>query len=49
MNYRADSTAKLRQGGKGLYVGREGVQVNNCSREKCEPAIVFQSLDLPVW
>ena len=41
MNYPADSTAKLWQGGKGRYVGREGVPVDNCSREKCEPVIVF--------
>ena len=44
MNYPADSTAKLCQGGKGLYVGREGVPVDNCSREECEPVIVFESL-----
>ena len=48
MNYPADSTAKLCQGGKGRYVGREGVPVDNCSREKCEPVIVFESLDLSV-
>ena len=35
MNYPADSTARLYQGGKGRYVGR-GVPVDNCSREKCE-------------
>ena len=46
MNYLADSTAKLCQGGKGRYVGREGVPVDNCSREKCEPVVVFESLDL---
>ena len=46
MNYLADSTAKLCQGGKGRYVGREGVPVDNCLREKCEPVIVFESLDL---
>ena len=28
MNYLADSTAKLCQGGKGRYVDREGVPVN---------------------
>ena len=44
MNYPADSTAK----GKGRYVGRECVPVDNCSREKCEPVIVFESLDLSV-
>ena len=43
MNYLADSTAKLCQGGKGRYVDREGVPVDNCSREKCEPVIVFES------
>ena len=48
MNYPADSTAKLRQGGKGRYVGREGVPVDNCSRGKCEPVIVFESQDLSV-
>ena len=48
MNYLVDSTAKLCQGGKGRYVGREGVPVDNCSREKCETVIVFESLDLSV-
>ena len=49
MNYLAESTAKLCQGGKGRYVDREGVPVDNCSREKCEPVIVFESLDLPCY
>ena len=50
MSYPSDSTAKLCQGGKGRYVGREGVPVDkNCSREKCEPVIVFESLDLSVY
>ena len=31
MNYLADNTAKLCQGGKGRYVGREGVPVDNCN------------------
>ena len=48
MNYPADSTAKLCQGWKSRYVGREGVPVHNSSREKCEPVIVFESLDLSV-
>ena len=48
MNYLADSTAKLCQGGNGRYVGREGVLVDNCSREKCEPVVVFESLGLSV-
>ena len=29
MNYPADSTAKLSQGGKGWYVGKEGVPMDN--------------------
>ena len=33
MNYSADSTAKLCQGGKGRYFSREGVPVDNCSGE----------------
>ena len=48
MNYPADSTAKLCQGGKGRYVGRESVPVDNCSGEKFELVIVFESLDLYV-
>ena len=48
MNYPANSTAKLCQGGKGRYVSREGVPADNCSGEKCEPVIVFESLDLSV-
>ena len=48
MNYLADSTAKLCQGGKCRYVGREGVPVDNCSWETCEPVVIFESLDLSV-
>ena len=48
MNYLADSTAKLCQGGKGRYASREVVPVDNCSGEKCDPVIVFESLDLSV-
>ena len=48
MNYPADSTAKLCQGGKSRYVGGEGVPVDNCSGEKFEPVIVCESLDLSV-
>ena len=41
--------AKLCQGGKGRYVGREGIlAVDNCSGGKCVPVIVFESLDLSV-
>ena len=31
MNFPADSTAKLCQGGKGPYAGRESVPMDNCS------------------
>ena len=48
MDYLADSTAKLCQGGKGRYVGREGVPMDNSPGEECEPVIVFESLDLSV-
>ena len=48
MNYPEDSTAKLCQCGKGRYVSREGVPMDNCSGEKCEPVVVFESLDLSV-
>ena len=48
MDNLADSAAKLCQGGKGQYVGREGVPIGNSPGEECEPAIVFESLDLPV-
>ena len=48
MNYPVDSTAKLCRGGEGPYVSREGVPVGNFSGEKCEPVIVFESLDLSV-
>ena len=33
---------------KSLYVSREGVPVDNCSGEKCEPVMVFESLDMSV-
>ena len=33
MNYLANSTARLYQGGKGRYVGREGVPKDNSSGE----------------
>ena len=48
MNYPADRTAKLCQGAKGRYVGREGVPMNNCFGEECEPVIVFERLDMSV-
>ena len=50
MNYLADSTAKLCQGGKGRYrmlTGR-AFQWIIVLGEKCEPVIVFESLDLSV-
>ena len=41
MDHLADNTAKLCQGWKGRYVGREGVPVNNITGEECESVIVF--------
>ena len=42
MDYPADSTVKLCQGGKGRYIGREGFIMDNSSGGKCEPVIVFR-------
>ena len=33
----ADSTAKLCQGGKGQYVGREGIPMDDSAGEEWEP------------
>ena len=46
MDHPADSTVKLCQGGKGGYVGREGIPMVDSSGKECEPVIVFESLDL---
>ena len=40
MDHPADSTAKLCQGGKGRYVGREGIPMDDSSGKECEPVIV---------
>ena len=48
MDHPADSTAKLCQGGKGTYVGREGIPMDDSSGKECEPVIVFEGLDLSV-
>ena len=48
MDHRADSTAKLCQGGEGQYVGREGIPMDDSSGKECEPVIVFESLHLSV-
>ena len=48
MDHPTDSTTKLCQGGKGQYVGREGIPIDNSSGKECEPLIVFESLDLSV-
>ena len=44
MDHLADSTAKLYQGGKGRYVGREGIPMDNSSEKECEPVRVFVQL-----
>ena len=46
MDHSADSTAKLCQVGKGMYVGREGIPMDDSSGKECEPVIVFESLDM---
>ena len=46
MDHSADSTAKLCQGGKGTYVGREGIPMDDSSGKECEPVIIFESLDM---
>ena len=48
MDHSADSTAKLCQGGKGTYVSREGITMDDISGKECEPVIVFESLDMSV-
>ena len=48
MDHPADSTAKLCQGGKCTYVGREGIPMDDSSGKECEPEIVFESLGLSV-
>ena len=48
MDHPTDSTAKLCQGGKGRYVGRQGIPMDASSGKECEPVIVFESLDLSV-
>ena len=37
MDHLADSTAKLCQGGKDRYVGREGIPMDDSSGNECEP------------
>ena len=48
MDHQADSTAKLCQGGKGTYVDREGIPMDDSSGKECETVMVFESLDLSV-
>ena len=44
MDHPADSIAKLCQGGKGRYVGSEGIPKDDSSGKECELVIVFESL-----
>ena len=48
-----DSIAKLSQGRKNRYKGREGVSVDDSPGEECEPVIVYVSVYGPksgyVW
>ena len=43
MDHLADSIAKLSQGRKNWYIGREGIPVDDSPGEKCEPVIVFDT------
>ena len=42
MDHLAESIAKLSQGKKNWYIGRECVPVDDSPGEKCEPVIVFK-------
>ena len=42
------SAAELRQGGKDWFVAWQGIPINNCPWEKCEPVIVLKSGNLSV-
>ena len=44
MDHLADSIAKLSQGRKNWYIGREGVPVDDSPGEKCKPVIVFECM-----
>ena len=48
MDHPADSPAKLCQGGKGSYVGRVRIPMDDSSEKECETVIIFESLDLSV-
>ena len=46
MDHLADSIAKLSQGRKNWYIGREGVPVDDSPGEKCDPVIVFECMSV---
>ena len=48
MDHPANSNAKLCQGVKGRYVGREGNPMDDSSGKECTHVRVFESLDLSV-
>ena len=48
MDHLADSIAKLSQGRENWYIGREDIPVDHSSGEECEPAIVFECMDLSI-
>ena len=48
MDHLADSIAKLSQGRKIWYIGRDGIPVDDSPGEKCEPVIVFECIDLSI-
>ena len=48
MDHMADIIAKLSQGRKNWYIGREGIPVDDSPGGKCEPVIVFECMDLSI-
>ena len=48
MDHLAVSIAKLSQGRKNWYIGRESVPVDDSPGEQCEPVIVFECMDMPI-
>ena len=47
MDHLADSIAKLSQGRKNWYIGREDIPVDDSPGEKCEP-VVFECMYLSI-
>ena len=48
MDHLVGSIAKLSQGRKNWYIGREGIPVDDSPGGKCEPVVVFECMDLSI-